>query len=272
MNNTLSASILLSILVWWQVPPVTGLLGCSQSLRRQHHHAQTVKHHQHQQRYHDCCDHDIVSDNSSCVDSTGRRLSLKQMLGSLSLSSSLMIPMPAAAAAAASGEGNNKRSRTQGYAIQKTDDEWKQLLSERQYQILRQGGTERQYSSVLEEEERDGTYYCAGCGTALFSSSDKFHSGTGWPSFAATIDKGVEVENVNIFQAKLGGAELRCKTCGGHLGDVFEDGWIFTGTRAAETGKRFCIDGSALVFKPSDGSSQVVGDQTPPNWEQKLFL
>mmetsp|Transcript_12649 Transcript_12649/g.30667 ORF Transcript_12649/g.30667 Transcript_12649/m.30667 type:complete len:262 (+) Transcript_12649:57-842(+) len=259
--NKLSAITLLSIVVWWQALSATGFMRCSQPLRRQHH-DQTVQ--QHLLRRDDR-DDDIVSDNNSGVDCAGRRLSLKQLLGSLSLSPSLMIPMPAAAAAA------SERSRTEGYAIQKTDDEWKQLLSERQYQILRQGGTERQYSSVLEEEERDGTYHCAGCGTALFSSADKFHSGTGWPSFAATVDKGVEVENVNIFQAKLGGAELRCKTCGGHLGDVFEDGWIFTGTRAAETGKRFCIDGSALVFKPSDGSSQVVGDRTPPNWEQKLF-
>ena len=269
MTN-LSTTTLISIFVWWwlvfTVQYVVAFLCCSQPLRT-HHDAQTVRHHL-QQRHCDDHDGDNVSDNNSCVDSTGRRISLKQLLGSLSLSSSLMIPMPAAG----SGEGNNKRSRTQGYAVQKTDDEWKQMLSERQYHILRQGGTERQYSSVLEEEERDGTYYCAGCGTALFSSADKFHSGTGWPSFAATVDKGVEVENVNILQAKLGGAELRCKTCGGHLGDVFEDGWIFTGTRAAETGKRFCIDGSALVFKPSDGSSQVVGDQTPPNWEQKLFL
>mmetsp|Transcript_12646 Transcript_12646/g.30656 ORF Transcript_12646/g.30656 Transcript_12646/m.30656 type:complete len:259 (+) Transcript_12646:57-833(+) len=256
--NSLLAITLLSIWVWWQALSATGFMRCSQPLRRQRH-AQTV--HQHLLSRDDCSD-DIVSNNNSCVDSAGRRLSLKQLLGSLSLSSSLLIPMPAAA---------SERSRTEGYAIQKTDEEWKQLLSERQYQILRQGGTERQYSSILEDEEGDGTYYCVGCGTSLFSSADKFHSGTGWPSFAATVDKGVEVENVNIFQAKLGGAELRCKTCGGHLGDVFEDGWIFTGTRAAETGKRFCIDGSALVFKPSDGSSQVVGDRTPPNWEQKLF-
>lgn len=227
-------------------------------------------------------DEPVVDDDDTVngVKSTGRRKSLKQLMGTLSLSSFLLIPIvgQSSASVAAStttveGSSNNKRSRTQGYPVQKTDDEWRDLLTTRQYQILRKGGTERQFSSVLEDEERDGTYVCAGCWTALFSSADKFHSGTGWPSFAASIENHVEIESLNFVQRRLSGAELRCRTCGGHLGDVFLDGWIFTGTRAAETGKRFCIDGSALLFKPSDGFSDiVVGDTTPPNWEHRLFL
>lgn len=158
---------------------------------------------------------------------------------------------------------SNSKSRSEGYQVQKSDEEWRSLLTTRQYDILRNGGTERQYSSVLEAEERSGTYQCAGCGTPLFVSNAKFHSGTGWPSFASALPGGVEVEKVNILQAKMGGAELRCKTCGGHLGDVFQDGFIFVGTPAAQTGKRLCIDGAALIFKPSGDGAEVVGDQIP---------
>lgn len=164
------------------------------------------------------------------------------------------LPQPANAA--------NSKSRTNGYKVQKSEEEWKLLLSSRQYEILRQGGTERPYTSILEGEDRVGVFYCAGCGTALFDSKAKFHSGTGWPSFATAL-QGVEIESLNPIQANFAGAELRCETCGGHLGDVFTDGWIFQGTPAAVSGKRFCIDGSALVFKPEDRSDSVVGDQYP---------
>eukprot|EP00594_Rhizosolenia_setigera_P010764 CAMPEP_0178958952 /NCGR_PEP_ID=MMETSP0789-20121207/11970_1 /TAXON_ID=3005 /ORGANISM="Rhizosolenia setigera, Strain CCMP 1694" /LENGTH=247 /DNA_ID=CAMNT_0020641799 /DNA_START=80 /DNA_END=823 /DNA_ORIENTATION=+ len=155
------------------------------------------------------------------------------------------------------------KSRSDGYPVQYSEREWAYMLSGSQYNILRQGGTERPYSSILEGEERDGIYQCAGCKTPLFSSSMKFHSGTGWPSFAA-CSEGVEVENVNAFQANLAGAEVRCATCGGHLGDVFNDGFLFVNTPAFKTGKRYCIDGAALIFKPSDSSEDVYGDTPPP--------
>lgn len=152
------------------------------------------------------------------------------------------------------------RSRTSGYDVQKSETEWKSMLSPVQYNILREGGTERPGFSNLEKEKRPGTFKCAGCGTPLFSSADKFNSGTGWPSFARGLD-GVEVETLNAITANLSGAELRCKTCGGHLGDVFRDGFLFQGTPAAVTGKRFCIDGAALVFYPNDeGSAPLRGD------------
>lgn len=149
------------------------------------------------------------------------------------------------------------KSRTDGYSVQKTDAEWKSGLSELQYFVLRQGGTERAGFSVLEGETRQGTFVCAGCDTPLFASSDKFNSGTGWPSFARGLP-GVELEGVDPVTAALAGAELRCATCGGHLGDVFNDGWLFVGTEAAITGKRFCIDGAALVFVPTNDTEHPL--------------
>lgn len=143
------------------------------------------------------------------------------------------------------------------YTVRRTDAEWKALLSRPQYAILRQGGTERPNSSRLTYEKREGLFLCAGCGTELFSSSEKFNSGTGWPSFAAATAN-VEIEAV-AFEA-FTGAELRCKNCGGHLGDRFKDGQFFPGTRAAETGERYCIDGAALVFVPRGGGTPVSGD------------
>lgn len=142
-------------------------------------------------------------------------------------------------------------------------------MSPTQYDILRNGATERPYSSILEGEERLGTYVCAGCGTKLFDSREKFHSGTGWPSFARALP-GVEVENVNQVQANLAGAELRCATCGGHLGDVFTDGFLFVGTPAFSSGKRYCIDGAALVFQPSSGDEELPGDRLPPEEKPSL--
>jgi peptide-methionine (R)-S-oxide reductase len=141
-------------------------------------------------------------------------------------------------------------SRTTGYEIQKSEAEWKEILSPIQYYVLREGGTERPGYSILEKEKRSGIFKCAACSTQLFRSVDKFNSGTGWPSFARGLP-GVEIENVNPITASLSGVELRCKTCGGHLGDVFRDGFLFQGTEAAVTGQRFCIDGAALVFYPT---------------------
>jgi peptide-methionine (R)-S-oxide reductase len=157
------------------------------------------------------------------------------------------------------------KSRTDGYAVVKSEDDWKATLSSMQYFVLRQGGTERPYFSILESEKRSGVYHCAACNTPLFDARDKFTSGTGWPSFARGLD-GVETESVDLLTANLSGAELRCKTCGGHLGDVFRDGFLFWGTEAAKTNRRYCIDGAALNFYPSgetNGSSQMVRGDTP---------
>ena len=168
-----------------------------------------------------------------------------------------------------SANAMSSKSRTDGYQVQYTEREWAYLLSGKQYNILRQGGTERPYSSILEGQEGEGEYVCAGCGTPLFTSSAKFHSGTGWPSYASALP-GVEVEDVNPVQANLLGAEIRCQTCGGHLGDVFNDGFVYVGTPAFTSGKRFCVDGAALIFKPKDGSEDVFGDFPPPPSKKDL--
>jgi len=169
------------------------------------------------------------------------------------------------------------KSRTEGYEVQRTEREWAYILSGAQYNILRKGGTERQKSSILNTftaTDNVGTYVCAACKTSLFASANKFNSGTGWPSFAKATE-GVEAEAVNPISATLGGREVRCGTCGGHLGDLFNDGWIYVGTQAFETGSRYCIDGAALVFQPADGGDVVFGDQPPPNkvinYEQTMF-
>lgn len=171
--------------------------------------------------------------------------------------STTVLPSPSLA------NGNNK-DRTSGYAIQHSEGEWKSQLSSQQFYILRQGGTERPNSSILEREERPGIYSCAGCSTPLFLSTAKFHSGTGWPSFASTVELNVQVDTVGALQKKLGGAELRCASCGGHLGDVFQDGFLFVGTPAFATGERYCIDGGALFFEPKGEGDIVHGDVRPP--------
>lgn len=172
----------------------------------------------------------------------------------------LLVPKPASAA---------KSRSDPSYEVLKSDAEWRSTLTGTQYFILRQGGTERPNSSPLVHEKRDGVFLCAGCGVPLFSSREKFESGTGWPSFASGLN--VEVERV-AFDGMYG-AELRCDTCGGHLGDRFKDGAFFPGTRAAETGYRYCIDGAALVFVPEKGGEPVPGDvnRNPlelPKWLQ----
>ncbi|KAL9189931.1 hypothetical protein ACHAXT_009606 [Thalassiosira profunda] len=211
----------------------------------------------------------------STSDSGSRREVLQKSLtfGSL-LTTAIASPIPIASSAAA----KNAKSRTNGYAVQKTEAEWNENLSSMQYFILRQGGTESPYSSILEGEERPGAYICAGCGTPLFDAKQKFHSGTGWPSFATPLMStsepsvsNVEMEDVSKMQYQLAGAEVRCQTCGGHLGDVFADGFLFPGTPAFVSGKRYCIDGAALLFVPKEQKSgggdleMVRGDLPPKN-------
>lgn len=130
------------------------------------------------------------------------------------------------------------------YEVSKTEQEWKEILTNDQYYILRQSGTERPFSSPLNKVYKPGTFYCAGCNTPLYESEHKFDSGTGWPSFDRAIKGNVDYD----VDHKLGyaRAELLCATCGGHLGHIFSDGPRET------TGKRHCINGDALIFKPAD--------------------
>ena len=122
-------------------------------------------------------------------------------------------------------------------------DEWQQRLSPAQFNVLREEGTERPHSSALNREKRPGVYACAGCGTALFTSDMKFDSGTGWPSFFTALP-GVFATTTD-HQLIFPRTEYHCACCGGHHGHVFEDG-------PAPTGQRYCNNGVALTFKPSD--------------------
>lgn len=155
------------------------------------------------------------------------------------------------------------RPRDDGsYEVRRTPTEWSAALSEQQYFVLREGGTEPKFSSTLLAEKAMGTYRCAGCDTPLFDSRQKFDSGTGWPSFANALPA-VEVERQALgpVQTAVLGAEARCGRCGGHLGDLFLDGFLWVGSPAMFSGKRYCLDGAALVFQPSaDPEERIYGE------------
>lgn len=131
------------------------------------------------------------------------------------------------------------------FKVSKTEAEWKSELTDAQYYILRQSGTEVAFSSALNKNYKEGIYVCAGCQTPLFKSEHKFDSGTGWPSFDSAIKGNIAYgKDHNIGFPR---DEEHCATCGGHLGHVFNDGPKET------TGRRHCINGDALKFVPAKG-------------------
>ncbi|MDP1693416.1 MAG: peptide-methionine (R)-S-oxide reductase MsrB [Burkholderiaceae bacterium] len=122
-----------------------------------------------------------------------------------------------------------------------TNAQWRQRLTPAQYDVLREEGTERPGSSPLNTEKRKGTYHCAGCDLALFASSTKYDSGTGWPSFFDTLPGAVQTKR--DFHLVLPRTEYHCARCGGHHGHIFNDG-------PKPTGLRYCNNGVALKFVP----------------------
>jgi peptide-methionine (R)-S-oxide reductase len=141
------------------------------------------------------------------------------------------------------GSAQKKSEEKKEFQITKTDAEWKAELTPEQYYVLRKAGTERAFSSPLNNNHEEGTYVCAACGTPLFLSEHKFDSGTGWPSFDREIKGNVSYSSGG---SDFYGIEEHCAVCGGHLGHVFNDGPRNT------TGKRHCINGVALKFMPSE--------------------
>ena len=131
---------------------------------------------------------------------------------------------------------------TEVFEVSHTDAQWRQLLSAEQYNVLRAAGTEVPFSSPLNDEHRAGTFGCAGCALDLFSSTTKFDSGTGWPSFFAAMDNAVIERPDNTLGITR--TEVLCRRCGSHLGHVFDDG-------PKPTGLRYCMNGVALRFRPA---------------------
>ncbi len=124
--------------------------------------------------------------------------------------------------------------------IQKTEAEWRELLTPEQFHVMRQKGTERPFTSPLNDNHADGIYHCAACDAPLFTSANKFESGSGWPSFWNPVSPGAIVAHEDTSHG-MRRVEVMCAACGAHLGHVFPDG-------PQPTGQRYCINGASLGF------------------------
>ncbi len=132
------------------------------------------------------------------------------------------------------------------YAVRKSDAEWRDELGEERYEVLRNAATERPWTGELLDEERSGLYTCGACGAELFTSGTKFDSGCGWPSFYDSVNRDA-VELLEDTSLGVVRTEVRCASCGGHLGHVFDDGF------GTPTGLRYCMNSLSLGFRTDAG-------------------
>ena len=136
--------------------------------------------------------------------------------------------------------GTRAFSATGAFEITRTDAEWRAMLTEIEYAVMREEKTERPFSSPLDKETRAGMYHCKGCDLPLYASEQKYDSGTGWPSFWDALPDAIGTRPDNsLFAART---EAHCRRCGSHLGHIFDDG-------PEPTGKRHCLNGVSLAFR-----------------------
>lgn len=137
-----------------------------------------------------------------------------------------------------------------GFEVTRSPEEWRRLLTDAEYRVMRNEDTERPFTSPLNGITAEGTYHCKGCDQALFPSDTKFESGTGWPSFWAPLEDAVATKpDPGFFGTRT---EVHCDRCGSHMGHVFTDG-------PEPTGERWCMNGVAMFFTPAAGGAPVVG-------------
>ncbi len=139
--------------------------------------------------------------------------------------------------------------------VELTDEQWRSILSDEEFYVLRRSGTERPGTHKYNHHPKDkkGAFHCVGCGNKLYDAKHKFHSGCGWPSFNQEVEPGAITEHrdVSLGMVRL---EMRCARCDGHLGHIFEDGHLWD----QETGLRHCVNGTALIFIPEGEDPQDV--------------